>query len=130
MAIAKVLVVDDAPDLLRIARFSLQTVGKWEVAVCSAAGEAAGAARREKPDAILLDVQMPGLGGPEVLAQLRHEPSTCAIPVIFMTATADEGEVQRLLDLGACGVLFKPLDPFGLPKKIAALVAAAPPRTS
>ena len=124
MAIERVLLVDDEPDLRKLAQFSLQAVGKWAVTAVGSGAEAVAAALRERFDVVLLDVQMPGLDGPATLQALRAEPALSDLPVIFLTATALEGERARLLALGAVGVILKPFDPFGLALQVARLVGA------
>ena len=123
--IRKVLLVDDEPDIRRIAQLSLQRVGRWEVVLASRGAEALELAAREQPDVILLDVMMPVDDGPTTLARLREQPSTAAIPVIFMTAKVLQHEVQRLLELGAAGVIPKPFDPMTLPADVRRVLAAA-----
>ena len=124
MAIERVLLVDDEPDLRKLAQFSLQAVGKWAVTAVGSGAEAVAAALRERFDVVLLDVQMPGLDGPATLQALRAEPALSNLPVIFLTATALEDERARLLALGAVGVILKPFDPFGLALQVARLVGA------
>ena len=124
MAIARVLLVDDEPDLRKLAQFSLQVAGKWAVTAVGSGAEAVAAALRERFDVVLLDVQMPGLDGPATLRALRAEPSLSGLPVIFLTATAQEDDQARLLALGALGVILKPFDPFGLAGQVTRLVGA------
>lgn len=64
-----------------------------------------------KPDLILLDIQMPGIGGYEVCSKLKGDPATRDIPVIFVTNLADEEDEKRGLGLGAVDYLIKPLHP-------------------
>jgi two-component system, OmpR family, response regulator len=123
--ITKVLVIDDEPDLRKLIQFSLQAVGKWQVVLGERGEDAVPLALRERPDVILLDVQLPGLDGPQTLQALRAEPPLAKVPVLFITATAPPEERARLLSLGAAGVITKPFDPFGLPREIARLVADA-----
>ena len=123
LPIAKVLVIDDEPDLRRIARFSLQAVGKWKVTACAGGAEGVEAALRDRPDVILLDVSMPGLDGPATLAALHGQPGLRTVPVLFMTATASPEARARLVSLGARGVILKPFDPMGLPGQVIALLA-------
>ena len=123
MAIHTVLLVDDEPDIRRLAGLSLTAVGKWKVFSCATGAEALEVAAREKPDAILMDVMMPQLDGPSTLAALRKNPATCDIPVVFMTATSDPDEVVRLTGLGACGVIAKPFAPLTLPGIFSELIA-------
>jgi len=82
----------------------------WEVR-CTASGEEAVAlAAAEPPDAILLDVEMPGMDGPATVAALRAQPITARTPIVFLTAHDDPGELARLRALDVAGVLAKPFD--------------------
>lgn len=104
----RVLLVDDDADVLSIARFALERVGKLVVEGCTEGGEAVGHAQRFAPDLILLDVMMPGVDGPTTLRALRADPATAAIPVVFMTAKVQPQEVSRYRNLGALDVIIKP----------------------
>jgi two-component system OmpR family response regulator len=118
------LLVDDEPDIRRIAEVSLSMIGGWSV-ICACSGEEAiAAARAAPPDAILLDVMMPGLDGPETFSRLLADPLTARIPVIFMTAKAQSNEVGRYLALGARGVIRKPFDPMTLPRELSQLLGS------
>ncbi len=117
---SRVLLIDDEPDLRRLAEVSLSAVGGWKVTSCASGAEGVEAALREPPDLVLLDVQMPGLDGPQTLAALRREPALAAVPVVFLTATCAEDDLARLRALGARGVVQKPFDPFTLPGQVQA----------
>jgi CheY-like chemotaxis protein len=121
----RVLIVDDEPDIRRIARLSLARLGGMEVIEASNGDEGLRQARDERPDAILLDVMMPGRDGPSTLAALRSDPGTAAIPVVFLTAKAMPAELERLRSLGAVGVLTKPFDPMTLAADLRAALRAA-----
>jgi len=112
-----ILVIDDEPDIRLIVRLSLQNRG---LTVIEAAGgrEGVALARRERPDAILLDVMMPNVDGPTTLAELRAAPESAAIPVVFLTAKAQRSELERLRNLGVAGVLTKPFDPMTLADEV------------
>ncbi len=114
----KVLIIDDEDDIRRIAALSLGKIGKMEVVDASGGAEGVRKAASERPDAILLDVMMPGLDGPATLAALRSNPATAEIPVVFLTAKAMASEIERLMGLGARGVLTKPFDPMSLPQEL------------
>lgn len=121
-SIQKVLMVDDEPDIRKIGLVSLRSVGKWTVVSAASGEEALALAPREKPDLILLDVMMPGMTGPDVLARLRQLPETAGTPVIFMTAKVQKSEVEGYRALGAAGVISKPFDPMLLPTQIRAIL--------
>ena len=105
----RVLLVEDAAELRLLLELVLESEGF--VVLASADGpEGLQAARDERPDVVLLDVQLPGLDGSEVLRALQADPATASIPVVFLTAEPREQD-PRLLSLGARGVLRKPFDP-------------------
>ena len=118
----KVLVVDDEPDIRRIAKLGLSRVGGMEVVEAANGMEALVRAKEDKPDAVLLDVMMPRLDGPSTLARLREDPATSGIPVVFLTAKAIAAELDRLKSLGAAGVLTKPFDPMTLARELRAIL--------
>jgi len=111
----RVLLVDDDDDVRMLGQLSLRR-RKWQVWAVADGREALDVAIRERPDAILLDVQMPGWGGVETLAALREESTTAAIPVVFLTAQAELEDVLRYRQLGARGVICKPFQPLELPE--------------
>jgi len=115
----KVLLIDDEEDIRRIASLSLRKLGGMEVVEAKSGEEGVEAALRERPDAILLDVLMPGLDGPATLSRLKDPSSAAAaVPVVFLTAGATPREAEALCALGAAGVLGKPFDPMKLPSRL------------
>ena len=113
--------VDDDPDIRRIAALSLGRIGGFQVASAPGAEEGLAEIARERPDLVLLDVTMPGMDGPSALAAIHALPGP-RIPVIFFTATSCDEEVERLCALGALGVVPKPFDVSDLPRRIRAIV--------
>ena len=77
--------------------------------------------RSQLPDLVVLDVMMPGMDGPAILARMRADPELQHIPVIFMTAKANPQEVARFRGLSAIGVIAKPFDPMALGSQVKAL---------
>jgi CheY-like chemotaxis protein len=118
----KLLVVDDDPDIRRIAALSLGRIGGFRVALASCAEEAFAEVARERPDLVLLDVTMPGTDGPATLAGIHGMAGCETLPIIFFTATSSDTEVDRLRSLGAIGVVPKPFEVTDLPKRIRDLV--------
>lgn len=114
----KILFVEDEPDIQVIARLALETVGQFQVEICSSGPEALQKAPLFRPDLILLDVMMPGMDGPGTLRALRQQPSTAAIPVIFMTAKVQPSEITSYKQLGALDVIAKPFNPMTLSSTI------------
>lgn len=123
----RVLIIDDEADIRRVARLSLARIGGMDVLDAASGAEGTQKAAAEAPDAILLDVMMPGLDGPATLHALRADPRTAGIPVVFLTAKAMPDEVARLLALGVRGVLSKPFDPMTLPAQLRAALEPARP---
>lgn len=122
MAIRKVVLCDDDPDIRAIGEMSLRDVGGWDVFCVPDGFAALDAARSREPDLILLDIMMPKLDGPGTFAKLRDDPQCAQIPVVFMTAKAQSHELRGYTELGAAGVIAKPFDPLTLPDQIRALV--------
>jgi len=118
----KILVIDDEDDIRAISRLALGRVGGMDVVDAVSGGDGIAKAVAEAPDAILLDVMMPEHDGPAVLALLKADPRTAAIPVIFLTAKAMVSELERLRALGAAGVLTKPFDPMSLAASVRAIL--------
>ena len=118
MALSKILVVDDEPDILRLVEVILEGSNEWDVLTASDGEEAIAVAKREHPAAILLDGRMPGPGGSgfETLERLRGDPDTSATPVILMSALARGSDPA--IPPGFAGVIAKPFDPLTLPKQI------------
>jgi CheY-like chemotaxis protein len=117
-----VLVADDESDIREIVDLSLALDPLFVLRGCDTGEEALAAAVKWRPDLILLDVIMPGMDGPATLAELRKDPRTAEIPVVFVTGGACERE--QLMSLGAVGVIPKPFDPGQLPALVRAYVPA------
>jgi two-component system OmpR family response regulator len=111
----RLLLVDDEDAIRTIACISLERIGSWTVLAAASGQQALQAAQDGGPfDAILMDVMMPGLDGPDTLARLRDSGLARQVPVVFMTAKVGAAERERLLSLGASGVIAKPFDPMAL----------------
>jgi len=90
----RILVVDDEAPLTRMIKLTLEADGRFEVITENFATDALASARACSPDLILLDVMMPDKDGGEVAAELHANRDTAHIPVIFLTAAVQEGEVR------------------------------------
>jgi CheY-like chemotaxis protein len=117
-----VILAEDDPDIQLVARLSLKRAG-FNVRVVGNGQEALDAIRERKPDVVLLDWMMPELDGPETCRQLKADPETSSIPVIFLTAKSQEAEIQRGLSLGASGYVTKPFDALLLGQQVKDIVA-------
>jgi CheY-like chemotaxis protein len=109
MTAKTILIIEDEDGLRDIIQFSLEAAAGWDV-ICAASGSAGIAIALEtQPDAILLDVMMPEMDGPQTLRHLQENPLTRHIPTIFLTAKARSSEQQQFMALGAWGVITKPI---------------------
>lgn len=118
-----VLVADDDPAVTRLLELVLEGDGFQVISACD--GDAAvEAARRQLPDAILLDIMMPGMNGWAVLATLRSDPVTAAIPVIVVSACDSRTDRAVALRLGGIDYMVRPNATFPKPFDAFALVGA------
>jgi CheY-like chemotaxis protein len=118
----RILIIDDEEDIREVAALSLETVAGWEVLVASSGAQGLARAIEQQPDAILLDVMMPGMDGPTIFRELRKNPATARIPVLLLTAKVQSSDQRRFADLGVDAILFKPFDPLTLSTQIADLL--------
>jgi diguanylate cyclase (GGDEF)-like protein len=114
-----VLIIDDSSIARRIAQARL-VKENLDVDVASNGEEGLAAARRNPPDLILLDVNMPDLDGFEVCKSLKNDPDLSMIPVIFLTGSDDMDDRVKGLDLGAVDYVTKPFDAFELRARVRA----------
>ena len=117
-----VLVVDDDESIREVAQMSLELVGGWTVTTASSGPEAITAASAKRPDAVLLDVMMPGMDGPTTCRLLHENPGTRDIPIIFLTAKVQRTEQKEWDELPIAGVLAKPFDPMRLCRSVSSLL--------
>jgi DNA-binding response OmpR family regulator len=115
---AKVLVVDDEQDILDLVRYHLEREG-YQVVGCRDGKSALDLVGREKPDLVVLDLLMPGVDGFEVCRRLRRESS---IPIVMLTAKADETDTVVGLELGADDYVTKPFSPRELVARVRAVL--------
>ncbi len=118
----RILIIDDEEDIREVAALSLETVAGWDVMVASSGAQGLARAIEYQPDAILLDVMMPGMDGPSTFRELRKNPATARIPVLLLTAKVQASDQRRFADLGVDAVLFKPFDPLTLSTRIAGVL--------
>ncbi len=106
----KVLLAEDEKNVILGVRTCLDAVG-YDVEVVEDGEEALNSVKREHPDLILLDLLMPKVDGFEVLKVLKGNKETSDIPIIVLTAKAEETDRQRAMDLGADNYMTKPFKP-------------------
>ncbi len=119
MTARRVLVVDDDDAIREVAAACLELVGGYAVTTAASGAEGFALAVADPPDAIVLDVMMPGMDGPTLFRMLQAEPRTAGIPVVLLTAKAHEADREALGALGVAAVLTKPFDPMALSGQIA-----------
>ena len=116
-----VLVADDDEDILGLVSFRLERSG-YAVAAAKDGEEALRLARELSPALVVLDVMMPRLDGYEVTRRLRDDEATRRIPVILLTARAQEADVARGFESGADDYLRKPFSPQELAARVQAVL--------
>jgi CheY-like chemotaxis protein len=114
----RILHVDDDPLMRDVVELALGFDSEFVVMSCASAEEGLAAMPGWAPDLIILDVLMPGMDGPAMLARMHENPDTAKIPVIFITARAPAAERERLLALGAVAVIAKPFYPVKLAETV------------
>jgi DNA-binding response OmpR family regulator len=112
-----ILIVDDEPDVLMLCRVNLEFEG-YNVVEAHGGEEAVEIVRRGDIDLVLLDVMMPGMDGWEVLSSIRRNPQTAEIPVIMLTAKAEERDQIRGWSDGANDYVTKPFNPIALSETV------------
>ena len=113
----KLLYVEDEADIREIAEFALEDEG-FDIVFCESGEQAVARAGDFQPEAILLDVMMPGMDGPTTLQNLRTVPGLQNTPVIFLTAKVQPNEIKDFIALGAIDVIPKPFDPMTLADQV------------
>jgi CheY-like chemotaxis protein len=114
----RILIIDDEDDIREVAALSLEATAGWEILTASSGAEGIDIAAAEQPDAILMDVMMPGVDGPTTFAKMQQTPSISQIPVLLLTAKVQGVDQRRFAGLGLAGILFKPFDPLTLAEQI------------
>lgn len=120
MATRRILIVDDDDDIREATQLCLEIMGEWEVLKASNGLEGIAIARSEKPDAILLDMMLPGMDGITILRKLRENLETSGIPIVILTAKAQASERKTFDKLEVAAVITKPYDPLTISDQITA----------
>ena len=109
MAEKKILLVEDNPVNRRLAGFLLRSQG-YEVREATSALQAFEILANERPDLIVMDIQLPGMDGLEATRKLKEQPAVSDIPVIAVTSYAMKGDREKALAAGCAGYVTKPID--------------------
>jgi DNA-binding response OmpR family regulator len=106
----KILITEDETDIRQLIFFTLQFAG-FEVVQGKNGEEAVVLSKQEKPDLILMDVRMPKMDGFTAAQQIKADPETAHIPIIFLSAKGQDVEIEQGLEVGAVDYLLKPFNP-------------------
>ena len=123
---ARLLLADDDRDIRDLVAFKLEQAG-FEVRAVDDGLQALEAALADAPDLLVLDVMMPGLSGVDVTRELRADPRTADVPIILLTARAQESDVETGFAVGADDYVVKPFSPRELVSRVNAVLARRQP---
>lgn len=118
ISLQRILLADDEPDIVEIARIALETLGGYEVATCASGEELVDLIPVFRPDLAVIDVLMPDLGGVEALERIRTLPGFERLPVVFLTGLVFERDLEALWAAGPADIITKPFDPMTLAERI------------
>ncbi len=117
-----IVVADDDADVRDLVQFKLEQAGMDVVSVGDGAA-ALEACQEHGPDLVLLDVMMPGMSGLDVCRSLRDSPGLAGVPVILLTARAQESDIAQGFEAGADDYVVKPFSPRELSSRVQAVLA-------
>jgi len=117
----KILIVEDNPIHARLIEMTLRA-GNYTLLKATDGEQALAIATRERPDLILMDLNLPRMTGFEVARKLRQTPGLSQIPIIALTAYAMKGDRERVIECGCDGYLTKPIDTRQLPGMVAEML--------
>jgi DNA-binding response OmpR family regulator len=118
----KILVIEDDPATSRLVDYSLRHEG-YQVITCSNGLEGIRKVHSESPDLVILDVMLPGMDGFEICHRLRSEPATAGLPILMLSAKAQEIDKDTGIKVGADDYLTKPSAPAEIISRVEKLLA-------
>ncbi len=121
MAGEKILVVEDNPVNRRLAEFLLRSHG-YQILQAATAQEAFEIVNSERPNLIVMDIQLPGMDGLEATRKLKEDPRSRDIPVVAVTSYAMKGDEETALAAGCVGYITKPIEKTILLSEVARLL--------
>lgn len=121
---ARILVCEDEPDILELIQVRLERAGH-EVLTASDGTAGLRRALEDQPELLLVDWMMPGLSGVEVVAAVRAHPTAHQLPILMLTARAQQGDIDAAFAAGVDGFIMKPFRAGELQEQIAALLVRA-----
>ena len=113
---SRILHVDDQPDIRGIVKLALGKIGGFSVCRCSSGQEALTSAPGFDPELLLIDMNMPGMDGMDLLVRMRE--AGIAAPAVFFTARINPSDLDRYRAAGAIGTVSKPFDPLKLGRQL------------
>jgi CheY-like chemotaxis protein len=119
----RILVVDDEEHLRELVQACLEDLGGWETLVAGSGQECLQILQTERPNAILLDLSMPGMDGFAVYEILQSDPITRSIPLILLTAKVLPSDRAKFAQMAVAGVITKPIQPITLTEEVAEILA-------
>lgn len=117
----KILIAEDNPQNMRLIEMTLKTTG-YKLLTATNGEEVLDIATRERPDLIILDIQLPRMSGLEVTGRLRQMADLGQVPIIAITAYAMKGDKERVLEAGCDAYVTKPIDIHELPGMVAKIL--------
>jgi DNA-binding response OmpR family regulator len=120
----RALIVEDSRTIASIVKHYLQLEG-FEVLVAADGAVGLETAKRERPRVIVTDLNMPGMGGLEMVRALRADPGTCDIAILMLTSDESPETEQQAIAAGANEYILKPVDPQRLAARVRAVVDGA-----
>ena len=124
MVAARVLVVDDDPVIQRLLKVNFEMEG-YVVLMANDGVDGLEKARAERPDIVVLDIMMPRMSGLDVTKALKADPDTASIPILLLSAKAQEADLRAGDESGADDYLTKPFEPLLLLQRVEHLLATA-----
>jgi two-component system, OmpR family, response regulator MtrA len=118
---ARIVVADDDEDIRDLVSFKLRQSGHEVTAVADGAA-ALAACRAERPELVLLDVMMPGMSGLDAAQALRRDPETSGLPIIMLTARAQDSDIEQGFEHGVDDYVTKPFSPRDLAARVTAVL--------
>ena len=118
----RILVVDDEEHLRELVQTCLEDLGGWETLVAGSGEECLQILQTERPNAILLDLSMPGMDGFAVYEILQSDPITRSMPIILLTAKVLPSDRAKFAQMPVAGVITKPIQPITLTEEVAEIL--------
>lgn len=122
----KILITDDDPVIIELLQVNLEFEG-YDVVSAADGLEAVERAARDQPDLVILDIMMPRMDGWTARAELLKDPRTAGIPVIFLSARAQQADLKKGYESGVAAYVTKPFEPVELLDLIAQILAGNHP---